>query len=306
MAYGVLMHRADSIYDDHPEARYQFPDRYLSRAMTMAGDWVLYLEPTKVKNSRGYFAVAQVEAVVPDLTASGMHLALIAPGTFLPFPNPVAFSGKFGPVERGLLHAMGQLGGNKQSALRTLSAEDFARIVNLGLGRADKTLPRVDHDQPEESDAQPTFAVAEPTAAYTFDPERQRIPNLGSRWFRDRAFRSAVLNAYDRRCALTGLQLINGGGRAEAEAAHIRPVAEGGQDTISNGIALSGTVHWMFDRGLISLDDDLRILVSRQVNDAQGLHRLLNANGMAHAPILAANRPHPTYLAWHRENTFKA
>jgi hypothetical protein len=57
-----------------------------------------------------------------------------------------------------------------------------------------------------------------------------------------------VLHAYGARCAVTGWKLINGGGRAEAQAAHIRPVERGGPDSVQNGIALSGTAHWMFDR----------------------------------------------------------
>ena len=70
-------------------------------------------------------------------------------------------------------------------------------------------------------------------------------------------FRRVVLRAYDEQCAITGLKLINGGGRAEADAAHIRPVEANGPDIVNNGIALSGTAHWMFDRGLIALSDDL-------------------------------------------------
>ncbi|MGH6673150.1 MAG: HNH endonuclease [Xanthobacteraceae bacterium] len=44
---------------------------------------------------------------------------------------------------------------------------------------------------------------------------------------------------------MTGLQIINGGGRAEVQAAHIRPVAAGGFDSVRNGLALSGTIHWI-------------------------------------------------------------
>ena len=54
----------------------------------------------------------------------------------------------------------------------------------------------------------------------------------------------------------TGLRLVNGGGRADVEAAHIWPVAEGGPDIVQNSIALSATCHWLFDRHLISLRDD--------------------------------------------------
>lgn len=48
---------------------------------------------TKARGSRGYFAVAQVEAIVPDPTALDMYLALIAPGTYLDFVRRVPFSG---------------------------------------------------------------------------------------------------------------------------------------------------------------------------------------------------------------------
>ena len=88
-------------------------------------------------------------------------------------------------------------------------------------------------------------------------------------------------------------------------AAHIRPVAENGPDIVSNGIALSGTVHWMFDRGLISLDDDLTIVLSRQLNDPDGVRGLVNKKGQALSPIRLMERPHPAYLRWHREHCFK-
>jgi putative restriction endonuclease len=114
-----------------------------------------------------------------------------------------------------------------------------------------------------------------------------------------------VLRAYSERCAISGLKLINGGGRAEVAAAHIRPVEANGPDVVSNGIALSGTVHWMFDRGLISLSDDLQILVSRQANDPDSIRTLVNKSGYALAPQRASERPHPHFLQWHRDHCFK-
>jgi len=118
-------------------------------------------------------------------------------------------------------------------------------------------------------------------------------------------FRRVVLRAYDQRCAVTGLKLINGGGRAEVEAAHIRPVEANGPDILTNGIALSGTAHWMFDRGLISLSDDLEILVSRQVNDQEGVRAMINRTGRALTPARISERPHPRFMQWHRENCLK-
>jgi putative restriction endonuclease len=113
------------------------------------------------------------------------------------------------------------------------------------------------------------------------------------------------LRAYDERCAITGLKLINGGGRAEVSAAHIRPVEANGPDVINHGIALSGTAHWMFDRGLISLSDDLEILISRQVNDRDSVQAFINKTRRALPPGRQFERPHPHFLQWHRDHCFK-
>jgi hypothetical protein len=66
MAFGVFIHRPDSIYDDIPSERYQFPKQYLSRVRQCEGDWIVYLEPSKVRDTRGYFAVAKVQEVEID------------------------------------------------------------------------------------------------------------------------------------------------------------------------------------------------------------------------------------------------
>jgi len=68
---------------------------------------------------------------------------------------------------------------------------------------------------------------------------------------------------------------------------------------------LSGTAHWMFDRGLISLSNDFEILVSRQVNDIDSIKSFINKSGRAILPQRPADRPHPRFLDWHREHCFK-
>ena len=297
MAFGVFIHRADSIYDDSPAHRYQFPSQYLSRVAECVGDWIIYYEPTKVPLARGYFAVAKVDKVVPDPTADGMFLALIVPGSYLDFADPVPFIATDGITETGLLNAMGRISGRAQAAVRALSPGDFGKIVALGLADADIVLPRVDTARNE-------FAEGD-QAPFIHEEERQRLPQLISRIVRDRVFRRVVLRAYDQRCAVTGLKLINGGGRAEVAAADLRPVESNGPDIVNNGVALSGTAHWMFDRGLITVSDDLEIVVSRQVNDRDGVEGLINKTGRLIGPLVGRDRPHPAFLEWHRENVFK-
>lgn len=298
MAFGVFIHRSDSIYDDRPDQSYQFPSQYLTRAQAFVGDWILYYEPRKVADTRGYFAVAKIQQIIPDPSTPGMYLALIEAGSCLDFPNPVAFSGAEGPIERGLLNEAGAISGRAQSAVRPISPADFNRIIELGLAGDDTLLPRVED---------PALAnlVQEERAPFAFEQERDRIGYFASRIVRDRIFRRVVVRAYDARCAITGLKLINGGGRAEVQAAHIRPVEANGPDIINNGLALSGTVHWMFDRGLISLEDDLKILLSRHINDHDGVRAMINKSGHALPPMRAGDRPHPHFLGWHREHCFK-
>jgi len=296
MGFGVFIHRTDSIYDDSPAEQYQFPRQYLRRVEACVGDWIVYYEPSKVNDTRGYFAMAKVQQVIPDPKAPGMYLALIEPGTYLDFVNPVPFNGADGLVERGLLNDEGRISGRAQSAVRPLSPADFNRIIDLAFDASEVVLPRIDEIG---------VGLQEDQAPFQFEQSRDRVSYIGSRIVRDRIFRRIVLRAYDERCAITGLKLINGGGRAEVSAAHIRPVEKNGPDVINNGIALSGTAHWMFDRGLISLSDDLEILISRQVNDLDSVQGFINKTRRALPPRRPPERPHPRFLQWHREHCFK-
>ena len=284
MTFGVFMHKDGSIYDDIPEVHYQFPRSYLSRAKKMVGDWIVYREPVRLPLSKGFFAVAKVERIVADPDVSDRYRALIEPGSYLPFSPTVPHKVDGQPVERDLANA--------QAAVRPLSNSDFARIVALGLPE-DDSLPRV-------GDIGPLDRVHE--GQVPFEIERPIVQSLVNRPFRDRAFRRAVLDAYNGRCAVTGWRLVNGGGRLEAEAAHIRPVELGGPDSVRNGLALSGTAHWMFDRGLIGFADDLSILVHRKVNDHEGVEAVLNAGRRLLAPERAEHHPHPQFLLWHRQH----
>ncbi|WP_370179865.1 HNH endonuclease [Alteriqipengyuania sp.] len=292
MTFGVFMHKDGSIYDDIPEVHYQFPKRYLSRAQQMVGDWIVYREPVKPAGSKGFFAVAKVERIIPDPDEPERYRALIEEGSYLPFEPTVPHIVNGQQVERGVLNEAGNVSGRAQAAIRPLWPSDFARIIALGLPDEDY-LPRVDEPGAGENtlrEERMPFAI-----------ERPLVQTLVSKPFRERAFRRAVMHAYDGRCAVTGWKLINGGGRLEAQAAHIRPVEHGGPDSVRNGLALSGTAHWMFDRGLICLSDDHDIMIHRKVNDRDGVAAIINPSGKLILPKREADRPHPKFLGWHRE-----
>jgi putative restriction endonuclease len=90
------------------------------------------------------------------------------------------------------------------------------------------------------------------------------------------------------------------------DAAHIKPVGNGhdGPDSVRNGLALSKTVHWMFDRGLLSVDTDYRILMAKSLVP-EPIKRLLLPTGQINIPTSPSERPHRAFLEYHRNNIFK-
>ena len=289
----VLLHRADSIYEDVPDERYDFPRAYLEAVQEGVGDWVVYYEPVKA-GPRGYFAVAKIAQVIPKPGAEGRFLAIMEPRSYLEFDRDVPRLNAGRPWEAALTDADGlpKSGGAQQLAVRRLPEAEFAAIVQKGLPD--------DLERQEASRYGP--GLAEPVVPF----ERPVIERLVSRPYRDVAFRRKVREAYDYRCAMSGLRLRNGGGRPEVNAAHIRPVERQGSDFVRNGLALSGTLHWMFDRGLISVADDREhtILVSRNKVPREVADRLIVPSGQLVLPEDQRNWPHPDNLRWHRENVF--
>lgn len=294
MAKLVLLHKADSIYDDEPDVRYDFPKTYLRAVLEGIGDWVIYYEPVKA-GKRGYFAVAKIVQVIPKPKVDGRFLALIEPGSYLPFDKDVPRLKDGRPFESALAAPNGtpKAGGAQQLAVRRLPESEFAEIVRLGLP------PDLEAEEDRRYDTRPSEVDDDPAIF-----ERPVVERLTSRPYRDVAFRRKVREAYDYRCSMSGLRLRNGGGRPEVQAAHIRPVERQGSDAVRNGLALSGTLHWMFDRGLLSVADDWSILVSRNKVPAEVVDRLIVPHGRLCLPRDPSEWPHPQNLRWHRENVF--
>jgi len=99
--------------------------------------------------------------------------------------------------------------------------------------------------------------------------ERQKIVTNVSRYARAANFRQQVLNAYDNRCAVTRTQL------RLVDAAHILPVvAQNSRDHVSNGIALSPTMHRAYDNCLIYLDENYQMKLNNEKANELIAHNL--------------------------------
>ena len=184
-------------------------------------------------------------------------------------------------------------------SIRTISDEEFGAITHAGLAL---TLdPANAHGLGEVAGSRIDDELARWTETAPDERERRIAQILVNRRFRDAAFRRTVVSAYEERCAVTRLRIVNGGGKAEVEAAHIWPVAEGGPDVVQNGLALSATCHWLFDRHLISLTDEYGLLVSH--NRVPGELRTLfeTQRDRIHLPADERLWPKREYVARHRE-----
>ena len=291
--------KAASGYDDDIPNRYHFPDRYLAQAMQTVGDWIIYREPRRGGGREGYVSAARVVRVEPDPAKAGFSYAVMADYLPLDVVVPLRRSSGFYETRLERVANPSRLGTALQGrSIRTITDAEFGVIVRTGLR---ETLDPANAIRLGLDAGHVDPTVRPLTEAPPENQERLIGQFLVNRTIRDAAFRRNVLDAYGDTCAVTRLRLVNGGGRAEAQAAHIVPVAEGGPDVVQNGLALSGTVHWLFDRHLISLTDDYGLLVSHNKVPAELRSIFAQKNEHIHLPTNKSLRPHLSYVRRHRE-----
>jgi len=128
---------------------------------------------------------------------------------------------------------------------------------------------------------------------------------------RDARFKVSVISGYHFTCALTGYRLIASKSTyVPLEAAHIHAHSQQGPDSPDNGLALTPTAHDLFDAGLWTVDDNLRIRVAHSdiaesILPGGSHFKLADLNGRPLSFALQATlRPDPKHLAWHRKEVF--
>jgi putative restriction endonuclease len=294
---GIFEISGASRYDDLIAERYHFPRIYLRAAEACIGDWIVYRETGSGGGRMAYIGVGRVREIDADPADSRLFYARM--DDFLEFDRPVPYRDPDGRFLERMLRELDSpaIAGRalRGRSVRALDDADFAIIVDRGL------TDTLSAEAAVRLELDPRY-LDESTAALLAGPpgERRVAQLLMNRKVRDAAFRGHVLDAYDSRCAVTGLRMVNGGGKAEAQAAHIWSVAEGGPDVVQNGFALSATAHWLFDRHLISLDNEYRLLVSHNKVPSE-LIRLFPAPGeRVHLPTDPRLHPRQDYIARHR------
>ena len=142
---------------------------------------------------------------------------------------------------------------------------------------------------------QDAMAAKEPSARYG-EPVLMQ-PRLGQG-----TFRVEVTDAYGRACAVTEEHAL-----PVLEAAHIKPYAQGGNHTVSNGLLVRSDIHALFDRGYVTVTPEHRFEVSRclkeEFDNGKSYYPL---NGKrVHLPSRDIDRPNPELLDWHNQHVFQ-
>ena len=131
--------------------------------------------------------------------------------------------------------------------------------------------------------------------------ERFGKPHLIQPRLGQRAFRSVVIDAYGRRCAVTRERTL-----PALDAAHIRPYREGGEHKVSNGLLLRRDIHSLFDSGYVTVTPDLKFEVSAKIREefenGRDYYKLQGKD--VHVPKKSLFIPEQSILEWHNENRF--
>ena len=114
-------------------------------------------------------------------------------------------------------------------------------------------------------------------------------------------FRVLITDTYQRQCAVTREKAL-----PALQAAHIRPVSEGGLHRIENGLLLRSDVHALFDRGYVTVTKDLKFRASQRLKEDfdNGEHYLALSGRDIWVPPDDRDKPGSEFLEWHADTVF--
>ena len=121
-------------------------------------------------------------------------------------------------------------------------------------------------------------------------------------------FKRLVPQVYNHTCCISGMRLKSSFGHNYVDACHIVPFSVSHDDRVTNGLALCPNLHRAFDRGLIALDENYKVLLSKQIHE-DPIHDYSLAKLAGKAILLPSHEnvwPNQEMLNWHRNNRFIA
>ena len=124
---------------------------------------------------------------------------------------------------------------------------------------------------------------------------------------RDPKFREKILRAYEYKCAICGFDVRLDHTPIALEAAHIKWHNAGGPDIEANGLALCTLHHKLFDRGALTISENLNIIVSDRAHGSQGFDDWLMRfhRKKLNNPQRITYLPNPVFRDWHVREVFQ-
>jgi putative restriction endonuclease len=110
-------------------------------------------------------------------------------------------------------------------------------------------------------------------------------------------FRALILRAYNNRCCITGEFCED-----VLEASHIQQYISEASNAIQNGLCLRSDLHQLFDRGLITITPDHKIIVSNSINSQY--YRSFHERSI-NTPTDNTQNPSREALQYHNKNIFR-
>ena len=175
---------------------------------------------------------------------------------------------------------------------------DFNELVDVVVTEEAKKVIKMESDT----------IFKEYESSYTSDDEEDNTieESMGCSIFNSTLFHDLVMHAYNYKCAITGKVIRYKEGKIDLynlEAAHIKPKAHQGTFLPCNGIALSRDMHFAFDKGFFTINDDYTIVVSEKLKDTW-LYKDYNGKKIF-VPSEPFYRPQSVFLQHHRDNVFE-
>jgi len=125
-------------------------------------------------------------------------------------------------------------------------------------------------------------------------------------FLRGSLFKREIPKIYNNTCCISGMRIDATISISMIDACHIVPFSESYDDTITNGITLCPNLHRAFDRGLIAIDEDYKIVVSKSFKEEENNYSIRAFESKTISlPTQESYFPKTNNFLWHLKNIFK-
>lgn len=147
----------------------------------------------------------------------------------------------------------------------------------------------------------------EPSDAYRKEIQQLLVQkNEEEIFLRGSLFKREIPKIYNNTCCISGMRIDATVNISMIDACHIVPFSESFDDTVTNGIALCPNLHRAFDRGLIAVDENYKVVVSKLFKEDVSNYSIRAFEGKEiNLPSMKDYYPLRENFRWHRKKVFK-